>query len=124
VSLSRSEYLFGDSDIAAQRLKMLAGVYQESTRVFLQNAAGSAHFPLALDLGCGPGFTTRLVAATVLCDRVIGFDASAGFIEMARRDANERLSFLQHDVTAVPFPCERANLIFARFLLTHLSIIA
>jgi trans-aconitate 2-methyltransferase len=116
--MSRPEYLFGDSDIAAQRLELLARVYRESTRPFLVETAGSAHFPLALDLGCGPGFTTHLIAETLHCDLVIGVDASAGFIELAR--ANDRLSFIQHDVTVVPFPTGRANLIFARFLLTHL----
>jgi trans-aconitate 2-methyltransferase len=100
--MSKKQYLFGDNDTAAQRLKLLAGVYQESTRAFLINAAGSGHFVLALDLGCGPGLTTR-------------------FIELARANADERLSFLQHDVTVTPFPTRGANLIFARFLLTHLQ---
>jgi trans-aconitate 2-methyltransferase len=30
------------------------------------------------------------------------------------------VSFLHHDITAIPFPTRCANLIFARFLLTHL----
>jgi len=118
--MSRSEYLFGDSDIAAQRLELLARVYRESTRAFLLETAGSAHFTLALDLGCGPGFTTHLLAETLHCDLVIGVDVSPGFIELARANSNDRLSFIQHDVTVVPFPAGRANLIFARFLLTHL----
>ena len=118
--MSQSEYLFGDNDLAAQRLQLLAHVYQESTRAFLENAAGSESFQLALDLGCGPGFTTHLIADTLRCDRVIGLDASAGFIELASANSDERLSFLQHDITAVPFSTGRANLIFSRFLLTHL----
>lgn len=118
--MSQPEYLFGDSDTAAQRLKLLASVYQESTRAFLARAAGSARFRLALDLGCGPGFTTHLINDTLRCDRVIGLDASAGFIKLARAAAGERMSFLQHDITAIPFPSGRANLISSRFLLTHL----
>jgi trans-aconitate 2-methyltransferase len=117
--MNRSQYLFGDSDIAAQRLQLLASIYRESTRAFLLRAAGSIHFPLALDLGCGPGFTTRLIAETLRCDRVAGLDVSAGFIESARANSDERTSFLQHDVTIVPFPRGRANLIFARCLLSH-----
>jgi trans-aconitate 2-methyltransferase len=62
MSMSRPEYLFGDGDTAAQRLKLLASVYQESTRAFLSRAAGSARFRLVLDLGCGPGFTTHLIS--------------------------------------------------------------
>ena len=114
------QYLFGDSNTAAQRLKLLASVYQESTRAFLTNAAGSARFHLGLDLGCGPGFTTHLIAGTLRCDRVIGLDASASFIKLASATAGGRMSFTQHDITATPFPGGNANLIFSRFLLTHL----
>jgi trans-aconitate 2-methyltransferase len=118
--VSQPQYLFGDSDAAAQRLKLLASVYQESTRAFLAKTAGTSHFELALDLGCGPGFTTHLIAETLRCDRVIGLDASAGFIELARANSSEWLSFLEHDITAIPFPSGPADLIFSRFLLTHL----
>ncbi|MBV8357008.1 MAG: class I SAM-dependent methyltransferase [Deltaproteobacteria bacterium] len=75
---------------------------------------------MVLDLGCGPGFTTHLINDTLRCDRVIGLDASASFIELAHATANEGMSFLQHDITAIPFPSGCANLIFSRFLLTHL----
>jgi trans-aconitate 2-methyltransferase len=118
--VSQRECLFGDSHTAAQRLQLLASVYQESTRAFLKHAAGSMHFHLVLDLGCGPGFTTHLINDTLFCDRVIGLDASAGFIKLARATAGERMSFLQHDITATPFPSGYADLIFSRFLLTHL----
>ncbi|MBV8452993.1 MAG: class I SAM-dependent methyltransferase [Deltaproteobacteria bacterium] len=118
--MSQPKYLFGDCDSAAQRLKLLARVYEASTRAFLARAAGSARFRLALDLGCGPGFTTYLINGTLRCDRVIGLDASASFIKLAQAASGESVSFLQHDVTAIPFPSGCANLIFARFLLTHL----
>jgi trans-aconitate 2-methyltransferase len=114
------EYLFGHSESAGRRLKLLASVCDESTRAFLKNAAGNTSFPLALDLGCGPGFTTRLINDTLRCDRIIGLDASGEFINPARATNGEQLAFLQHDVTAIPFPVGRANLIFSRFLLTHL----
>jgi trans-aconitate 2-methyltransferase len=53
--------------------------------------------------------------------RVIGLDVSTTFIELVRANSDDRLSFVQHDITAVPFSRGPANLIFARFLLTHLS---
>jgi trans-aconitate 2-methyltransferase len=118
--VTQPQYLFGDNDNAAQRLELLARVYHESTRAFLCKATGYKHSPLALDLGCGPGFTTRLIADTLLCDRVIGLDSSKAFINLAWANSGERLSFWEHDVTATPFPWGRANLIFSRFLLTHL----
>jgi SAM-dependent methyltransferase len=119
-SADQREYLFGDSDAAAERLRLLASLYQESTRAFLQHAVGSQRFALVLDLGCGPGFTTRLINDTLFCDRIIGLDASTDFIKHARAAAGGHMSFLQHDITAIPFPSGCANLIFSRFLLTHL----
>ena len=115
------QYLFGDTDPAVQRLKFLASIYRESTRSFLLRAAGSRRFPLALDLGCGTGCTTRLLADTLACDRVTGLDSSAAFIELAIVNSDQRVAFALHDVTATPFPTGRANLIFSRFLLTHLG---
>jgi SAM-dependent methyltransferase len=118
--VSQAQYLFGESESAAQRLRLLARVYQESTRAFLAKAAGAAHFPSALDLGCGLGFTSHLIAGTLQCDKVVGLDASAGFIAWARVNSHDRVSLVQHDITTIPFPTGRANLIFSRFLLTHL----
>jgi trans-aconitate 2-methyltransferase len=66
--VSHAQYVFGDNDTAAQRLQLLAGIYQDSTRIFLSKAAGLYRLPLALDLGCGPGFTTRLIGETLPCD--------------------------------------------------------
>jgi len=120
----RPEYLFGDDEGAAQRLELLASVYRESTGAFLRKAAGDASFKLALDLGCGPGLTTHLLNDTLRCERVIGLDASADYVELARSSRVEGVAFLHHDITATPFPCDRANLIFARFLLTHLRDVA
>ncbi len=119
--MNQPGYLFGDSRVALERLELLARVYQESTSTFLVKVAGQAQFPLALDLGCGPGFTTRLIADTLQCERVIGLDSSATFIELARANSSRETSFVQHDVTVTPFPSGPANLIFVRFLLTHLS---
>jgi hypothetical protein len=36
--MNRAQYLFGDSNPAAQRLRLLASVYRESTRTFLMAA--------------------------------------------------------------------------------------
>jgi trans-aconitate 2-methyltransferase len=113
-------YAFGDSDPAAQRLRLLADVFARSTRPFLCEAAPGGR-RLALDLGCGPGYTTHLLAATLDCARVTGLDNSERFISLAKRTENDRVSFARHDITAVPFPTGPAGVIYARFLLTHLQ---
>jgi SAM-dependent methyltransferase len=116
-------YLFGDTDLAADRLEFLAGVFREPTLAFLRDALpGCPSIDVALDLGCGPGFTTRLLAETLRCRRVVGLDSSSSFIEAARSTATPGVSFELHDVTALPLPVDvdAIDLIYSRLLLTHL----
>ena len=113
-------YLFGDSDEATRRLAVIAEVYAGSSRAFLQE---SVNFRprLAVDLGCGPGYTTHLLADCLECDQVVGLDSSEHFVNVAGETSTDKVSFLLHDVTRVPFPVGSADLLFCRLLLTHLS---
>lgn len=113
------QYQFGDQDLAAQRLEFVAGVFEKPTREWLQQAAAR---PLrqVFDLGCGPGFTTRLLAETLECEAITGLDTSERFLKLARLPESSRLRFQRHDVQATPFPGSHADLIFCRFLLSHL----
>ncbi|GLV60902.1 hypothetical protein KDH_77210 [Dictyobacter sp. S3.2.2.5] len=113
-------YLFRDTDRAARRLQVLAEVYKPSSEAFL-HAAVHARPQLALDLGCGPGYTTYLLAETTESAYTIGLDSSAHFIELAAQNATTQISFLQHNVTQTPFPTGTADLLFCRMLLTHLQ---
>lgn len=112
-------YLFGDTGTAAARLGLLARVFEPASRAFLKAVAPPA-IGLALDLGCGPGHTTALLAEVLRCRHAIGLDVSDGFVQMAGRLASDRVSFRVHDVTAVPFPVGPAHLLYCRLLLTHL----
>jgi len=112
-------YLFGDSDLAARRLGVLADAFASSSRAFVSAAAGR-RLRLGVDLGCGPGYTTHLLADATDCQRVVGLDNSAHFIGLAARTTTANVSFRFHDVTTVPFPDGRSDVIYARFLLTHL----
>lgn len=114
-----SEYRFGIDQAAADRLELVAAAYESMSRQFL-----TAHaLPLArvaVDLGCGPGFTTELLCEAVKPERVIGIDASEPFIASAR----SRLPagrFQTHDVTELPLPGAPADVIYARLLLAHLA---
>jgi trans-aconitate 2-methyltransferase len=113
-------YLFRDTDLAARRLKAVADVYAPTSRAFLQDAVTNTP-QIAVDLGCGPGYTTRLLAEVTASLQTIGIDASEHFLSLARQDAPEHISFVQHDVTRIPFPIGQSDLIFCRFLLTHLQ---
>ena len=115
-------YLFGDDERALRRLDLLARVFHDSTRELLERQL--ARRPLrrgavVVDLGCGPGRTTRLLA-DVCGQRVSGLDDSPPLLWEARRLGPDRVRFRRHDVAAGRLPGEPADLIFARLLLSHL----
>lgn len=114
-----SHYTFGDSDLAARRLFLLAEAYTDPSLAFLRQFA-SGPFGRVIDLGCGPGYTTRLLHETVGAGSTIGIDKSERYIELARSEAPSGVEFLCHDVLGKP-PVPRADLVYARFLLTHLD---
>jgi trans-aconitate 2-methyltransferase len=98
-------YTFGDNDEASRRLRRLAEVYEPETRALL-NSAGSVsdgRFELGVDLGCGPGWSTLLIAVTVNPVRMIGLDSSERFGAEARSN-QPQLEFTRHDVLVSPFP--------------------
>jgi SAM-dependent methyltransferase len=119
---SESHYTFGDGDVAQDRLRLLAEVYEPSTRELLGRLAPSAlHGPGArVDLGCGAGFTTALLCELPGEAEVFGVDRSARLLEAARSRLARSASLVEHDVTAPPLPVPPARLLYARFLLTHL----
>ncbi len=118
--MANDNYTFGDGDRASARLKRLAEVYEPETRELLERASGPA-LRLAVDLGCGPGWSTRLLRDALSPGRTVGLDASPRYIEEARRRHGARLEFHVHDITRAPFPVEAPQLLLCRFLLTHLS---
>ena len=112
-------YLFGDSTAASHRLRLLAEIFVGSSRAFLSEAA--PHNPdLAVDIGCGPGYTTRLVSSMLRPRQTVGMDISEVFVAEARRTARQGERYLVHDATIVPFPVGPADLVYARFVATHL----
>src|SRR5690348_7426963 len=112
-------YTFGDSDLAAERLRLLADAFAPSSRAFV-GRLGREPVRLAIDLGCGPGYTTALLAAGTGATATIGLDSSPRFLARAWRQAPRGVAFGEHDVTRVPFPAPLADLIYGRFVVTHL----
>ena len=114
------QYLFGDTDLAARRLKLLTDIFARSTGAFLLDSAGPRP-DLAVDLGCGPGHTTGLLAEALRPGHTAGLDSSEDYIATARESQGDNVSFHRHDITEVPFPVGPCDLIFCRFVLTHLA---
>lgn len=76
---------------------------------------------MAADLGCGPGYSTHLLADTLAPGHTVGLDNSESFLALARPTATASVSFHLHDITSVPFPSGPYDLLFSRFELTHLQ---
>jgi SAM-dependent methyltransferase len=112
------DYTFGDNDLAARRLAKVSAVFDPPSAAFIARSVTDAP-QLALDLGCGPGYSTALLQRITHAERTIGLDASAAFVDTARA-AHPALTFEVHDVTIGPFPTGAADLIYARLVLAHL----
>jgi SAM-dependent methyltransferase len=115
---SKSHYSFGDNKLAALRLEYLAAAFAPSSRRFLQDTM-PGRVELALDLGSGIGATTALVRDVTKAPRVVGYERSGNFLAMARRQYPE-LRFRDVDVLSPEYPDREADLIYSRFLLTHI----
>lgn len=78
-----TRYTFGDGDLAVRRMDMVARLYEPSSRALLARV-GPAAPAVALDLGCGPGHTTRLLAEVCRPARTLGLDTSERYLAAAR----------------------------------------
>ena len=113
-------YTLGDSDTAADRLGLLADVFAPATEAVLARWVPRPP-DHAVDLGCGPGLTTRLVHRTTGARRTTGIERSTAHLARARRSTDRGIAFVAGDVTRAPLPVAPADLVFSRFLLTHLA---
>jgi len=140
VETSRPQrYAFGDTSAASRRLGVLASVFAPTSRTLLDSLGATADAwrapSLVLDLGCGPGHTSAMLADAFPSALVLGIDTSAAFVrEAARtgsvrtgsartgsaRTGSARCRFVLGDVTRMPLPCAPADLVYGRFLLVHL----
>ncbi len=115
---SKSHYSFGDNRLAAQRLEYLAAAFAPSSRRYLQSAKPD-RVELALDLGSAIGASTALIRDVTNAPRVVGYERSGNFLAIARRQYPE-LTFRDIDVLSPAYPDREVDLIYCRFLLTHI----
>lgn len=111
-------YTFGDTPDAARRLALLADVYQPATTALLTRWS-PPDVEHAIDLGCGPGHSTVLLHRLTRAGRTTGVERSPTYVAAARACAPQAVEYVCADVTG-DFPVLRADVVLARFLLTHL----
>jgi SAM-dependent methyltransferase len=117
-------YLLGTSPAEIDRLRRQHETWKGLTES-VWRLAGFGPGQTIVDLGCGPGFTTRDLAALVgTSGRVIGVDASATVAAAAREEAVRHGLSNVRIVTAnaadADFSSERIDRIFARWLFCYL----
>jgi SAM-dependent methyltransferase len=113
-------YTFGDSAIASERLRIVAETMEGPARALLARVETSP-ITRVVDLGCGPGHTTRMLADVFPDATLTGVDASSRYFTEAAANAGPRCRFVLGDVTVEPVPGTPADLVYARYLLSHLG---
>jgi len=112
-----SNYSFGDSEIARERLALVADTFDAPTRRLLADLPAMQP-RYVVDMGCGPGHTSALLRARFPHSEVTGLDVSIAMVEEARGRVPGGW-FTVADVTQpLRLP---ADVVYARLLLGHLS---
>jgi ubiquinone/menaquinone biosynthesis C-methylase UbiE len=118
-----STYVLGHADVEIRRLLLQARLYDNDTEHALHRA-GLRPGMRVLDVGCGPGdvsfVAARLVGPT---GTVLGVDAAAEIIEMARtRAAEQGLSWVNFEQATVGDIAldEPVDAVVGRLILMHL----
>jgi SAM-dependent methyltransferase len=111
-----TEYTFGDTDLARERLGLVADTFAAPTRALLGDLPNGVR-RYVLDLGCGPGYTSALLREAFPDAFITGIDGSEAMVTEARERVPSA-GFFTADVTRpLRLP---AHLVYARLLLGHL----
>ena len=121
---ARGDYVLATGNAAANRLRILHNVYGPGARELLLRA-GIQRGMSVVDLGCGVGMTTQLLAELVgPTGEVIGVDYSPAQVEQARAQLPSELSnvrFVEASALDTGLRREVFDLVYCRFLLIHLQ---
>lgn len=115
---------FGNESGELERLQLQA---QRSARLELQmlERMGLADGQAVLDLACGPGVISRLIAQAHPQSRVTAMDLNGELLAAARQEATTAgltsIRFLQGDVYEPPLEQGQFDFIYARLLFQHLE---
>ncbi len=120
---SSDSYLIRGGIEGRERLRILSRVMSPTTLEFLERIP-IAPAASCLDVGCGGGDVTFALSRMVPQGHVTGIDFDGSKILLAQQEAKsigiENVDFRVEDVTAPPPTDDRYDLIYVRFVLTHL----
>lgn len=114
---------FADAAGEAERLAARSRLRLDGFRDLLDRHG----FPIqgrVLEIGCGQGLRTRLMAEWAPDAAVVGIDRDNAFVEAARQEARtaglQNLAFLHADLHALPFAERSFDFIYARLVFINL----
>ncbi len=111
-----TDYAFGDSGLARERLAIVAETFAAPTRALLADLPPMQP-RYVVDMGCGPGHTSALLRERFPHSEVTGLDASPAMIEEARGRVPGAWFTVADVTTPLRLP---ADVVFSRLLLGHL----
>jgi SAM-dependent methyltransferase len=110
------------NEVNDERQRLLAEALNPLTIPILERIP-SASIHRILDIGCGQGNTTRMLAAQFPQAEVVGLEYDSALVAhaQARPENRSGVSFQQGDANQLPFPDAGFDLIFTRYLLVHMT---
>ena len=122
--MSSSTYVIRGGLEGRERLRVLARVMWPTTSALFARV-GIAPTARCLDLGCGGGDVTRELAQIASDGVIVGADVDTTTVELARGETAEagidNVEFRVDDALQPPADGRRFDLVYARFLFTHLA---
>jgi trans-aconitate 2-methyltransferase len=109
-------YAFGDTNLARERLALVADTFAAPTRTLLSELPPDG-YRYVVDMGCGPGFTTALLREAIPHSFTTGIDESPAMVAEARDRVPDAFFTVGDVTTPLTLP---AHLVYARLLLGHL----
>lgn len=122
--MSSSTYVIRGGLEGRERLRVLAHVMWPTTRALFARV-GIAPTARCLDVGCGGGDVTRELAQIASDGFVVGTDLDATQVELARAETAkagvDNVEFRVNDVLQPTADAQQFDVVYARFLFTHLA---
>jgi SAM-dependent methyltransferase len=103
-----------------ERLRILSAVMAPNTSALLDRL-DIARDATCIDVGCGGGDVTAMLAARATEGRVIGTDADEVKVALARAELPANVELVVEDVATTVGRGPFADVVYARFLLSHLG---